>query len=98
MKVSLIKQTQYAPGKTFKCAKRPLISVDGDLGPECGAEVLMHGFHWCAQVCPKCLTNYYASGASRQYVTPSGGYYPPDVAERVRATIAANGGQYVPQF
>jgi len=77
-------EIQYRPGGSFKCFKRPLISIEGGKGPECGAEVLMHGFWWCAQVCPKCLD--------------TAGFYPSETAQRVRETIAANGGQYVPQF
>jgi hypothetical protein len=92
-------EIRYVPGESFKCFKRPIISPDGETGPECGAEIVMHGFWWCAQVCPKCLANYFTSGASRSLVgLDTAGFYPPDTAKRVREGIAANGGQYVPQF
>lgn len=92
-------EIKYEPGKSFQCFKRPMISIEGDRGPECGAEVLMHGYWWCAQVCPACLANYFTSGASRQLMgLDTAGFYPADTAAAVRKEIAANGGQYVPQF
>lgn len=92
-------EIRYRPGESFQCFKRPLISIEGEKGPECGAEIVMHGFWWCAQVCPKCLANYFLSGASQQVVgLDTAGFYPADTAARVRETIAAHGGQYVPQF
>lgn len=90
---------KYEPGQSFKCFKRPMISVAGETGPECGAEIVMHGYWWCAQVCPKCLANYFTGGPNKTLMgLDTAGFYPTDVAERVRATIAANGGQYVPEF
>lgn len=92
-------EIRYVPGETFKCFKRPIISPDGERGPECGAEIVMHGYWWCAQVCPTCLADYHVSGASKQLIgLDTAGFYPADTAKRVRETIAANGGQYVPQF
>ncbi|MBA2951417.1 hypothetical protein [Streptomyces himalayensis] len=92
-------EIRYVPGASFACFKRPIISPDGETGPECGAEIVMHGFWWCAQVCPSCLANYFTSGASSQHMgLDTAGFYPADTAARVRETIAANGGQYVPQF
>lgn len=92
-------EIQYVPGETFKCFKRPMTSVESDRGPECGAEIVMHGFWWCAQVCPTCLANYFLGGASTSLVgLDTAGFYPADTAAAVRKTIADNGGQYVPQF
>jgi hypothetical protein len=98
-------EIRYVPGQTFTCFKRPIISVEGEQGPECGAEIVMHGYWWCAQVCPKCLANYFTSRGyhgHRTYRTLIGldtaGFYPPETAASVREGIAANGGQYVPQF
>jgi hypothetical protein len=92
-------EIHYAPGQSFACFKRPLLSPDGETGPECGAEIVMHGYWWCAQVCPKCLANYFLHGAGRRHVgLDTAGFYPPETAAHVRAGIAANGGQYVPQF
>lgn len=90
---------KYEPGQSFQCFKRPIISPDGETGPECGATIVMHGYWWCAQVCPICLANYFTGGASRQLMgLDTAGFYPAETAARVRETIAANGGQYVPQF
>jgi hypothetical protein len=92
-------EIRYVPGESFKCFKRPIVSLDGETGPECGAEIQMHGFWWCAQVCPACLANYFTTGASRQMMgLDTAGFYPTDTAVAVRKTIAANNGQYVPQF
>jgi hypothetical protein len=93
-------EIQYVPGETFRCFKRPMTSVEGDRGPECGAEIVMHGFWWCAQVCPMCLANYFTtrSGGPTLIGLDTAGFYPADTAAAVRETIAANCGQYVPQF
>lgn len=92
-------EIKYVPGESFQCFKRPILSPDGERGPECGADVVMHGYWWCAQVCPTCLANYFTAGASKTVIgLDTAGFYPPDMAKRVREAIAANGGQYVPQF
>ena len=92
-------EIRYEPGKAFKCFKRPINSIEGERGQECGAEIVMHGYWWCAQVCPECLANYFLGGTSQRLVgLDTAGFYPADTAQRVRETIAANGGQYVPQF
>lgn len=94
----MAEEIRYVPGESFKCFKRKMISVEGELGPECGAEIVMHGYHWCAQVCPTCLANYFPSFGTNPVMRLDHGFYPPADAAKVRATIAANGGQYVPQF
>lgn len=92
-------EIKYVPGESFQCFKRPLLSIEGERGPECGAQILMHGFWWCAQVCPKCLANYFLGGASQRLVgLDTAGFYSAETAARVREIIAAHGGQYVPQF
>lgn len=98
----------YRPGQTFSCVKRPFLSAetfDPDsgwatmLGEPCGAEIVMHGYHWCAQVCPVCLANYRTGfGADMSLYLDTAGYYPPETERLVRASIAENGGQYVPRF
>lgn len=95
-------EVKYVPGQSFKCFKRPLIPVGSELvvGPECGAEIVMHGYWWCAQVCPSCLANYYTTRGLGPVCVglDTSGFYPADTAAHVRQTIAANNGQYVPQF
>jgi hypothetical protein len=99
----------YRPGDYFQCWKRPrtfdpTAEWGERVGEPCGATIVMHGFHWCAQVCPSCLANYrvrahaYAEPGPDVIVASFGGYYPPDTERSVRANIARNGGQYVPTF
>jgi hypothetical protein len=91
---------QYKPGETFTCTKRQFDPTQPDgIGEACGAEVKIHGYHWCAQVCPKCLANYHIGfGTDMGLYLDYAGFYPADTAARVRANIAGNGGQYVPTF
>jgi hypothetical protein len=91
---------QYKPGETFTCVKREWLDIAWtQQGEPCGAEIVIHGYHWCAQVCPKCLTNYHIGyGTDMGLYQDFAGFYPADTAARVRAEIAANGGQYVPKF
>ena len=97
--MSRIAAGQYKPGETFTCTKRQFDPTQQDgLGAACGTEIRMHGFHWCAQVCPKCLANYFMSSGTDMGVYLDHGFYPGDVAARVRANIAGNGGQYIPTF
>ncbi|MFD6934691.1 hypothetical protein ACFWAP_00850 [Streptomyces goshikiensis] len=94
-----MENVRYRVGVSFSCVKRPMLSDAGDWGPECGAEIVMHKFWWCAQVCPKCLANYFCGGQDKNFMhLDRAGFYPADVAARVRAGIAANGGQHVPSF
>jgi hypothetical protein len=91
---------QYRPGETFACTKAQFKpGAANGIGDACGATIRIHGYHWCAQVCPKCLANYWCgSGADYGIYPDFGSYYPADTAARVRANIAANGGQYIPTF
>lgn len=90
----------YKAGSKFTCFRRPVVSIDGnDVGDPCGTEVVMHGYWWCAQVCPKCLANYWVSGGTTQRIGyDPGAFYPEDTARAVRQIIADNNGQYVPTF
>ena len=90
----------YVPGKSFECFKRLVVSVDGnELGEPCGTVIVMHGYWWCAQVCPKCLANYWVGGTtSRRIGYDPGAFYPAETARAVRQIIADNNGQYVPTF
>jgi hypothetical protein len=90
---------KYVPGETFKCTKTKPLNVEyTEFSDPCGAEILIHGWWWCAQVCPVCLQNYHVGGTPMMLFEDVAGYYPDDVAARVRAQIAENGGQYVPRF
>ena len=90
---------QYKPDETFTCTKRGFDPSQPDgLGAPCGTAVRIHGYHWCAQVCPKCLANYFMSSGLDMGLYLDHGFYPADTAARVRANIAANGGQYIPTF
>ena len=86
-------EIRYIPGESFKCFKRPTISPDGEMGPACGADIVMHGYWWCAQVCPACLANYCTthSGDPALVGLDTAGFYPSDLARKVREEIAANG-------
>ena len=89
----------YKPGESFTCTKRPFEpGQPGALGDACGTIVVMHGYHWCAQVCPKCLANYFVGSGGDMGVYLDHGWFDAPTAARVRARIAANGGQYVPEF
>lgn len=100
---------QYKPGDTFTCTRRqfdPRVAdeqrargeqPDG-LSDPCGTTVLMHGYHWCAQVCPKCLACYFVGTGLDMGVYLDHGWFDAPTAARVRVNIAANGGQYVPEF
>lgn len=76
----------YRAGNTFSCFKG-----------ECDAEIAMHGYFWCSQVCPKCLAIYRASSGVQQVIVPDFSAWFDD-KDSVRANIANNGGQYVPTF
>lgn len=88
----------YRPGQAFTCAKRTHDPRTDTLSEPCGATIVIHGYHWCAQVCPVCLANYFIGYGADMGLYQDHGFYPADVAARVRATIAANGGQYIPGF
>ena len=89
---------KYRAGETFTCTKRTPLNIEWtEFSEPCGTEIRIHGYHWCAQVCPKCLANYFCSADNNLY-QDNAGYYPADTAARVRANIAANGGQYIPEF
>lgn len=99
--------TQYKPGETFACIKRQFageVFTEGKgwetkVSEPCGATIRIHDYHWCAQVCPKCLANYHVGhGTDMGLYLDTAGFYPPDTARLVRAAIGANGGQYVPTF
>lgn len=99
MTVSLRKPVVYRPGAVFRCWERTMANVQGGSGPECAAEIRIHGYWWCAQICPKCLANYWASGASRMTLRlDTAGFFTSDSEALVRRIIAENGGQYVPRF
>ena len=90
---------QYRAGETFTCTKRTPLDIQWtEWSDPCGTEIKIHQYHWCAQVCPKCLANYFTSGSDMGLYLDTAGFYPPDTAARVRANIAANGGQYIPEF
>ncbi len=91
---------QYKPGEIFTCTKRQFDPAQPDgIGEACGTEIRIHGYHWCAQVCPKCLANYWCgSGTDFGLYADFGSFYPSDTAARIRANIASNGGQYIPTF
>lgn len=92
---------RYRVGETFTCVRRPVTEIGAELtfGEPCGAEITIHRFWWCAQVCPVCLANYHVGGGSMmELFLDTAGFYPPDTARRVRDAIARNGGQYVPEF
>ena len=91
---------QYRVGETFACTKRQWLDIAWTEQSEpCGAEIVIHQYHWCAQVCPKCLANYFIGFGTDMSLYPDrAGFYTPEIAARVRANIAANGGQYVPTF
>lgn len=90
---------KYAAGQTFACVKMRNVNIDGSGGTVCGAEIRIHGFHWCAQVCPVCLANYFTGhGTDYGLYLDTAGFYPADIAARVRQNIVDNGGQYVPTF
>lgn len=96
----------YKAGESFACTKRKILGERfdpeqgwiTDLSEPCSTEIAMHKYWWCGQVCPKCLATYHTGYGADERLRPSHGYYPPDTAERIRANIAANGGQYVPTF
>lgn len=95
------KVATYRVGETFKCVKRPIIGAGEvlEFGEPCGADIVIHKFHWCAQICPVCLANYHIGhGTDSGLYLDTAGFYPPETAARVRAEIAANGGQHIPQF
>ena len=91
---------KYRAGETFTCTKRQWLDVAWtEQSDPCGAEIKIHQYHWCAQVCPKCLANYFVgAGSDMGLYLDYAGFYPADTAARVRANIAANGGQYIPEF
>ena len=91
---------QYRAGETFTCIKRTPLDIQWtEFSDPCGTEIRIHGYHWCAQVCPKCLANYHVGfGTDYGLYLDTAGYYPDDTAARVRANITANGGQYIPEF
>lgn len=90
----------YRAGETFTCTRRAFDPTKADaVGDACGATVRMHDAFWCAQVCPSCLAIYWAGHGLDTGVYPDfGAFYPADTAVKIRASIAANGGQYVPTF
>ena len=91
---------KYRVGETFTCTKRRWLDIQWTEQSEpCGAEIVIHQYHWCAQVCPKCLANYFVgAGSDMGLYMDTAGYYPADTAAQVRANIAGNGGQYIPTF
>lgn len=100
---------QYRPGETFTCTRRQFDPRLADeqrargeqpegLSDPCGATIVMHGYHWCAQVCPKCLACYNVGYATDMGIYPDCGWFDAQTAVRVRENIARNGGQYIPEF
>jgi hypothetical protein len=89
--------TKYRAGATFTCIKRAFdpTRIDG-IGEACGAEIVMHGYHWCAQVCPKCLAIYHDSRGDIR--TDFGAFWDSKTRQAIEADIARNGGQYVQTF
>ena len=56
---------QYRVGETFTCIKRRWLDIAWTEQSEpCGAEIVIHQYHWCAQICPKCLANYFVGFGS----------------------------------
>jgi hypothetical protein len=86
----------YRAGETFRCVKREIDISGNGVGPECGADVLMHGYHWCAQVCPKCLAIYRDNRG--EIVRDFAAFWDGATRLRVVDNIARHGGQYVPEF
>ena len=102
---------QYKPGESFTCTRRqfdPRLAdeqrargeqPEGLSGP-CGTTVIMHGYHWCQQVCPSpsCLAVYFVGTGLDMGVYLDHGWFDAPTAANIRAYIAANGVQYVPEF
>lgn len=69
-----------------------------DRNEQCGAEIVLHGIHWCAEVCPKCLANYRHGSGDDYGLHTDLGFYPADMQASIRANIAKHGGRYIPHF
>jgi hypothetical protein len=90
--------TRYKPGDTFASTWQLFDPVTGTLGPPCGAEIRMHGYFWCPQICPQCLASYFKGYGADDSIYPSQGWFDADAARRVKANIDRNNGQYIPEF
>jgi hypothetical protein len=77
----------YQPGATFTCTR--LVC-----GWPCGAVIRMHRRPALAQICPVCIACYGRAPDGKLY--PSRGWFDPTTTLRLRAAIAAVGGQYRP--
>jgi hypothetical protein len=90
--------TQYRAGETFACIKHEFdpTQPNGVAAEPCGAEIVMHGYHWCAQVCPRCLAIYHDTRGEIR--TDFGAFWDATTRQAIVANIASNGGQYIPTF
>lgn len=88
----------YRAGGTFTCIKRFPADTDGTLGEPCGTEIVMHGYFWCSQICPKCLTSYVTGYGADDRLRDTRGWFDEPTKARIRVNIERNNGQYVPEF